>query len=85
MPHIEIYTTQICPYCDRAKRLLKKKGMSWEEIDVSTDDGLRNFMTQRAGGKRTVPQIFIDNLHVGGCDDLYELESEGKLDKLLGL
>lgn len=85
MPRIEIYTTQICPYCDRAKRLLKKKGMEWEEIDVSTDDGLRTFMTQRAGGKRTVPQIFIDDFHVGGCDDLYELESEGKLDKLLGL
>lgn len=85
MPRIEIYTTQICPYCDRAKRLFKKKGVEWEEIDVSTDDGLRTFMTQRAGGKRTVPQIFIDDFHVGGCDDLYELESEGKLDKLLGL
>ena len=84
MPRIEIYTTQICPYCDRAKRLFKKKGVEWEEIDVSTDDGLRTFMTQRAGGKRTVPQIFIDDFHVGGCDDLYELESEGKLDKLLG-
>ncbi|MBI5119477.1 MAG: glutaredoxin 3 [Rhodospirillales bacterium] len=85
MPRIEIYTTQICPYCDRAKRLFKKKGVTWEEIDVSTDDGLRAFMTNRASGKRTVPQIFIDDLHVGGCDELYELEHDGKLDRLLGL
>ncbi len=84
MPRIEIYTTQICPYCDRAKRLFKKKGVEWEEIDVSYDEGLRTFMTQRANGKRTVPQIFIDDFHVGGCDDLYELESDGKLDPLLG-
>jgi glutaredoxin 3 len=85
MARIELYTTQICPYCDRAKRLLKKKGMTWEEIDVSTDEGLRAFMTNRANGKRTVPQIFIDDHHVGGCDDLYALDHDGKLDKLLGL
>ncbi|MBF0167013.1 MAG: glutaredoxin 3 [Alphaproteobacteria bacterium] len=85
MARIELYTTQICPYCDRAKRLLKKKGVSWEEIDVSADEQLRAFMTQRANGKRTVPQIFIDDHHVGGCDDLYELDHDGKLDKLLGL
>ncbi len=85
MARIEIYTTQICPYCDRAKRLLKKKGVSWEEIDVSTDEGLRTFMTNRANGKRTVPQIFIDDQHVGGCDELYALDHEGKLDQLLGL
>ncbi|MBF0353902.1 MAG: glutaredoxin 3 [Alphaproteobacteria bacterium] len=85
MARIELYTTQICPYCDRAKRLLKKKGVSWEEIDVSADEQLRAFMTQRANGKRTVPQIFIDDHHVGGCDDLYELDHDGKLDKLLGI
>jgi glutaredoxin 3 len=85
MARVEIYTTEICPYCDRAKRLLKKKGVTYEEIDVSTDDGLRQFMTQRSGGKRSVPQIFIDDVHVGGSDDLHDLDRQGKLDPMLGL
>lgn len=84
MATVEIYTTKICPYCDRAKRLLKKKGQAYTEIDVSEDEGLRTFMTQRAGGKRSVPQIFIDDRHIGGSDELHALDAEGKLDPLLG-
>jgi glutaredoxin 3 len=83
MAEVEIYTTQICPYCVRAKRLLDKKGVSYTEIDVSRDPGLRDAMVKRAGGKMTVPQIFINGTHVGGCDDMYELEAEGGLDPLL--
>lgn len=85
MADIEIFTTQVCPYCVRAKRLFDKKGVSYREIDVSTDAGLRESMTARAGGRRTVPQIFIDGEHIGGCDDLYALESKGGLDGKLGL
>jgi glutaredoxin 3 len=83
MPKIDIYTTYTCPYCTRAKQLLRKKGVSFNEIDVSDDYTLRQKMTERARGRRTVPQIFIGATHVGGCDDLYDLESEGKLDRLL--
>jgi glutaredoxin 3 len=83
MPSIEIYTTRVCPYCVRAKALFKKKGLGFQEIDVSDDDALRDSMIKRAGGRRTVPQIFIGDTHVGGCDDLYALESAGKLDALL--
>lgn len=83
MADVEIYTTQICPYCVRAKRLLEKKGVGYREIDVSGDPELRQSMTQRAGGRMTVPQIFINGTHVGGCDDLYELEADGSLDPLL--
>jgi len=83
MPDIEIYTTQVCPYCVRAKKLFQRKGVGYREIDVSTDDVLRDAMVQRAGGKRTVPQIFIGNRHIGGCDDLYALDSQGGLDPLL--
>jgi len=85
MADIEIFTTQVCPYCVRAKRLFDKKGVSYREIDVSTDAELRESMTARAGGRRTVPQIFIDGEHIGGCDDLYALESKGGLDGKLGL
>jgi glutaredoxin 3 len=84
MPEVEIYTTVVCPYCVRAKRLLDKKGVSYREIDVSHDHALRDSMVARAGGRQTVPQIFIGTTHVGGCDDLYALEAEGKLDPLLG-
>jgi glutaredoxin 3 len=80
---IEIYTTPICGYCARAKGLLKSKGAAYEEIDVMRDAAKRDEMMQRANGRRTVPQIFIDGKHVGGCDDLYELESAGKLDPML--
>lgn len=83
MADVEIYTTQICPYCIRAKRLLDKKGATYVEIDVSGDQALRDSMTKRAGGARTVPQIFIGGTHVGGCDDLYELEADGGLDPML--
>jgi glutaredoxin 3 len=83
MKPVEIYTTQICPYCAAAKRLLTKKGVAYTEIDVGRDPGLRMKMTERAGGLRTVPQIFIGGQHVGGCDDLHDLDHEGRLDALL--
>jgi glutaredoxin 3 len=83
MPTIEIYTTRVCPYCVRAKDLLKKKGQTFKEIDVTEDQALRETMMQKAGGRRTVPQIFIGDRHIGGCDDLYALDKEGKLDDLL--
>lgn len=82
MVDIIIYSIPICPYCVRAKMLLDKKGVSYREIDVS-DTQEREKMIAKANGKRTVPQIFIGNTHVGGCDDLYALESQGKLDTLL--
>ena len=83
MRPVEIYTTQTCPYCAMAKRLLQKKGVAYTEIDVGRDSGLRAAMTQRANGRRTVPQIFIGETHVGGCDDLHDLDHAGKLDPLL--
>lgn len=83
MQRVEIYTTPTCPYCHRAKALLAEKGVSYEETDVSGDPAIRSAMTDRAGGKRSVPQIFIGETHVGGCDDLYALEQAGKLDALL--
>ncbi|MTH76754.1 glutaredoxin 3 [Paracoccus aestuariivivens] len=85
MAKVEIYTTPTCPYCIAAKALLNRKGISFEETDVARDASLRVAMTQRAGGSRTVPQIFIDGQHVGGCDDLHALDREGKLNGLLGL
>lgn len=85
MANIEIYTTKICPYCVKAKRLFDKKGAAYREIDVSTDDALRDFMVTRAGGKRTVPQIFINDEHIGGCDDLYALDAAGGLDAKLAV
>lgn len=83
MPKIEIYTTQVCPYCVRAKALFKQKGVTCIEIDVSDNQLLREDMTKRAGGRRTVPQIFINDHHVGGCDDLYALDQAGQLDQIL--
>ena len=83
MPHIEIYTSPYCGYCVRAKSLLNKKGAVFEEIDVAGDGYARARMIDRAGGRRTVPQIFIDGAHVGGCDDLYALDAAGKLDPML--
>ena len=83
MPRITIYTTPICPYCVRAKQLFKHKGLSFDEVDVARDSAKRAEMIERARGRRTVPQIFIGDVHVGGCDDLYELEHEGKLQPLL--
>jgi glutaredoxin 3 len=83
MPPVEIYTTPYCPYCTSAKALLKRKGVAFKEIGVSGDWELREQMIQRANGRTTVPQIFIGQTHVGGCDDLHALERAGKLDPLL--
>jgi glutaredoxin 3 len=85
MPEVEIYTTMFCPYCHQAKKLLNAKGVIYTEYDVSADPAGRKTMTERAGGLTSVPQIFIDKKHVGGCDDLYELDEEDGLDPLLGL
>ena len=82
MPPVTIYTTAYCPYCTMAKRLLAKKGAAFEEIDVGGNAGLRDEM-ERKSGRHTVPQIWIGATHVGGCDDLYELDRVGKLDSLL--
>ncbi len=84
MPDIEIYSTALCPYCYRAKGLLKAKGLAFREIDVTFGGAKRKEMVERAGGRTTVPQIFIDGRHIGGCDDLHALERSGELDKLLG-
>lgn len=83
MKTVEIYTTPLCGYCHAAKRLLGQKKVAFVEMDVSADTQLRAVMMQRAGGRRTVPQIFIDGVHVGGCDDLHALEAAGKLDPML--
>ncbi|HEY8594620.1 MAG TPA: glutaredoxin 3 [Devosiaceae bacterium] len=83
MAKIEIYTTPTCPYCIAAKALLEDKGVSYEEVTV-LDPQLRAAMTQRASGRRTVPQIFIGETHVGGYDDLAALDRQGRLDGLLG-
>ncbi|MEC7259542.1 MAG: glutaredoxin 3 [Pseudomonadota bacterium] len=80
---VEIYTTPLCGFCHAAKRLLTQKGVSFAEVDVAAQPERRAEMTQRANGGRTVPQIFIGDTHVGGCDDLYALERAGKLDPLL--
>jgi glutaredoxin 3 len=85
MAEVEIYTTNVCPYCVRAKALLKRKGAAFQEINVERDPAQRDAMINRAGGKMTVPQIFIDGRHVGGCDELYALDRQGGLDPLLGL
>ncbi len=83
MKTAKIYTTPICPYCVRAKSLMDKKGITYDEIDVLMDNKARDEMLEKSGGARTVPQIFIGDTHVGGCDELYALEREGKLDLLL--
>ncbi|HKY17909.1 MAG TPA: glutaredoxin 3 [Rhizomicrobium sp.] len=83
MKPVRIYTTPICPYCVRAKSLLKKKGAQVDEVDVFMDAGAREEMEAKTGGARSVPQIFVGETYVGGCDELYALEKEGKLDPLL--
>jgi len=83
MVKVEIYTSPLCPYCWRAKRLLSEKGVSFEEIDLWVEPERRSEMVARAGGRTTVPQIFIDGRPVGGSDDLAELERRGELDRLL--
>lgn len=83
MPDVTIYTTPFCGYCARAKGLLKRKNVAFTEVDVSGDHEARDAMTKRAGGRTTVPQIFIGSTHVGGSDDIHALEAQGKLDGLL--
>jgi len=80
-----MYTTAWCPYCARAKALLERKGVGYTEIDVIEQPARRSEMIQRAGGRTTVPQIFIDGEHIGGCDDMVALDRAGGLDKKLGL
>jgi glutaredoxin 3 len=84
MASVEIYTQRYCSYCHLAKELLRRKGVSFREIDVTADRETRQQMVERAHGGTTVPQIFIGATHVGGCDELYALEEAGKLDALLG-
>lgn len=83
MQTVEIYTTPLCGFCHAAKRLLTQKGVSFAEVDVAAQPERRAEMTQRANGGRTVPQIFVGETHVGGCDELYAMERAGKLDPLL--
>jgi len=80
---VVMYTTQFCPFCVRAKALLKHKGVLFEEIDVGDDDGLRLRMVEASGGRRTVPQIFIDGKSIGGFEELAALDRDGELDRLL--
>ena len=84
MAKIEVYTKAFCPYCTRAKTLLDRKGADFSEIDVTMDRAGFDAMVVRAGGRRTVPQVFIDDRHVGGSDDLAALEAKGELDALIG-
>lgn len=84
MALVEIYTTAFCPYCHRAKRLLRDKGVDFEETDVTMSPRKRARMRERAEGRHTVPQIFIDGQGIGGCDELTALERTGRLDELLG-
>lgn len=83
MSKVTIYTRQLCPYCIRAVRLLKEKGVDFEEIDAGMDVNKKKEMVQRSNGGRTFPQIFIGDVHVGGCDDMMALERSGKLDPML--
>lgn len=83
MKHVEIYTSPTCGFCHMAKRLLASKDVNFAEVDLSRQPDKRSEMLSRAGGSHTVPQIFIGDMHVGGCDDLYALERAGKLDALL--
>ena len=83
MAQVEVYSTLFCPYCARAKSLLGKKGVEFTNIDVMEDASRRDEMVSRAGGRTSVPQIFINGEHIGGCDDMYALDGAGKLDAKL--
>lgn len=83
MQTVEIYTSPLCGFCSAAKRLLKQKGVAFSEVDILTQPARKSEMMDRAGGKHTVPQIFVGDTHVGGCDELYALDRAGKLDPLL--
>lgn len=80
---VEIYTWRTCPFCIRAKHLLNQKGIDFTEHSVDGDEAARTQMSQRAKGRRSLPQIFINDRHIGGCDDIYDLDAKGDLDKLL--
>lgn len=84
MKSIEIYTTMFCPFCTRAKSLLKSKGVAFEEVDVTSDLKRRQEMAKRSEGAQSVPQIFIDGEHIGDCDFIHRLDASGKLDQILG-
>ncbi len=83
MPKVEIYTWSRCPFCIRAKALLDRKGVDYVEYTIDGDSEARAKMSQRANGRTSVPQIFIDDRHIGGCDDLHAIEAQGELDSLL--
>ena len=85
MKKVVIYTTGLCPFCLLAKRLLTEKDVSYQEVDILMDPLARADMVEKSGGRTSVPQIFVDDFHVGGSDDLYALEEEGRLDGILGL
>ena len=85
MAEIEIYTTPFCPFCLWAKQLLNKKGVPYTEIDVMMKSGVRKEMIERAGGNRKVPQIFVDGVYIGDCEDIQGLERDGELDAKLGI
>ena len=85
MPPVTIYTTSLCPYCQMAKELLERKQIAFSEIDVTGKATLRDEMRRKAGGRNSVPQIWIGSQHVGGCDDLYALDRQGRLDTLLSV
>ena len=83
MPTITVYSGPNCPYCVRAKALLQKKGVTFEDVDIKADPAKREDMLKLSNGKQTIPQIFINGQHIGGCDDLYALDAAGKLDAML--
>jgi glutaredoxin 3 len=83
MSNVTIYTKRTCPYCHAAKDLLNKKGAAFDEVSVDGDRAAQMKMAARAGGRSTVPQIFVGETHIGGCDELYDLDADGKLDELL--
>ena len=85
MKKITIYTTPYCPFCIRAKQLLKNKNIDFKEIDLSEEPEKFDEMSKKSNGARTVPQIFADNTHIGDCDYIHELENKGELDKILGI
>ena len=83
MAEVTIYSTKVCPYCVKAKQLLTSKGADFKEIDISQDIALVAEAQRRSGGRKTVPQIFINDKHIGGCDDLFALDADGQLEALL--
>ncbi|MBN7819599.1 glutaredoxin 3 [Bowmanella sp. Y26] len=83
MTKVEIYTKAYCPFCVRAKQVLTSKGVTFKEYPIDQQPELRDLMIERANGRYTVPQIFIDDLHIGGCDDMLALDAQGRLDELL--